>query len=285
MPSLVELNRRPAGLVADTGFQPWFAAIATRLLNGCDFLAAGQQYRLAEVEMYYSGPEHHDPFSHREPIQRECGRWYFHRTHGVYRGGSFKGLDLTLGDGTAHFGVIIRSVVGLNGTMIDGPCVLVDQLLARTQMPSVAALDALIGTRPIWDATAPLSIVESPSPRSAMVYATSRVGLSLKRAENHPAMPRFVGRAYRFLTEPATIAKGRVHLVLALHRAGHTPDAIHTTTRVPRKAIARYITDFKRGVKTVNFDRYFGKNLNTHELCQLLGTWQAAFGTSTARDE
>ena len=53
--------------------------------------------------------------------------------------------------------------------------------------------------------------------------------------------PRFVGRPYRFLTEPRGISKGKPHLVLALHRGGHVSAAIHQLTGVPKKTIDRYI--------------------------------------------
>jgi hypothetical protein len=280
MTTLAELSRRPAALTADAQFQPWFAEVAARLLNGCDFLVAGRRYRLAEVEMYYSGPDHHDPFAHRDPVQLEHGRWYFHKTRGEYRGGSFKGLDLALGDGTAHFGILIRTVVEPEGAVLDGPCVTVDHILAQTKAASVAVLDSIIAARSIWDTSSPLAVVEAEQPRDAVVYATSRVGLSLKKARGRPEMPRFLGRSYRFLTEPASISKGKVHLVAALSRAGHSPEAIREIIGMPRKTIDRYLADFALGTHAEDFDAYVGKDLSTGELCKLLGTWYAKFGTA-----
>src|SRR5439155_9503840 len=110
---------------AEEHFAPWFAAIAQRLLNEADLVVAGQRYRFAELEMYYSGGAHPDLFAHRDPIQLQDGRWYFHRTRGEYRGGSFKGLDLALGDGKSYFGILIRSVVASDALLLDGPCVTV----------------------------------------------------------------------------------------------------------------------------------------------------------------
>jgi hypothetical protein len=282
MPSLSELSRRPANVTADEHFSPWFAEIATRLLNNSDFVVDGKRYRFAELEMYYSGEAHSDLFSHREPLQLEDGRWYFHRTRGEYRGGSFKGLDLTLGDGKSHFGILMRTVVAADGTILDGPCVTVDHLLAKTQAASVAVLDSLINARSIWDTSSPLCIVEAEKPRTATVYATSRVGLSLKKAKGKPDAPRFVGRPYRFLSEPSNISKGKAHLVLALHRAGQTPEAIHELIGMPKKTIDRYIADFTLGAPVPNFDGYIGKDLSTADLCKLLGTWHAKFGTPKA---
>jgi hypothetical protein len=282
MPPLSELSRRPAHVTADEHFAPWFAEIATRLLNDADFVVGGKRYRFAELEMYYSGGPHPDLFAHRDPLQLEDGRWYFHRTRGEYRGGSFKGLDLTLGDGKSYFGILIRTVVADDGTVLDGPCVTVDHLLAKTKAANVAVLDGLINARPIWDAASPLAIAEAEKPRAAPVYATSRVGLSLKKARGKPDAPRFVGRPYRFLTEPSNISKGKAHLVLALHRAGHAPEAIRELIGMPRKTIDRYIADFTLGTQAENFDAYIGKDLGTADLCKLLGTWHAKYGAQDA---
>lgn len=280
MPPLSELSRKPTHLTADEHFAPWFAEVAVRLLNACDFVVAGERYRFAELEAYYSGGVHPDLFAHRDPVQLEDGRWYFHRTRGEYRGGSFKGLDLALGDGTAFFGILIRTVVKPDGTLLDGPCVMVDHLLAKTKAASVAALDGVINARSIWDTTSPLHVVEAAAPRTAPVFACSRVGLSLKKAKGKADAPKYVGRAYRFLTEPQRISKGRPHLILSLHRAGHTADAIRDLTGVAKKTIERYIADFKLGEAVEDFDGYIGKDLGTADLCKLLGTWHAKHGAA-----
>jgi hypothetical protein len=279
MPPLSELSQKPKTVTADEHFAPWFALIAQRLLNEADFVVAGQRYRFAELEMYYSGWGHSDLFAHRDPIQLEDGRWYFHRTRGEYRGGSFKGLDLALGDGASFFGILIRTVVAADGTVLDGPCVTVDHLLAKTKAASVAALDGIINQRSLWDTTSPIHVVEAEKPRTATVYASSRVGLSLKKAKGKPDAPKFVARPYRFLTEPSRISKGKPHLVLALHRAGRTPEEIRAIIDMPLKTINRYIADFNAGKQVENFDGYIGKDLGTSDLCKMLGTWHAKYGT------
>lgn len=282
MPPLSELSARPATVTAEEHFGPWFAAIAHRLMNEADFVVAGKRHRLAELEMYYSGWGHPDPFAHRDPVQLEDGRWYFHRTRGEYRGGSFKGLDLALGDGASFFGILIRTVVAADGTFLDGPCVTVDHLLAQTKTASVAALDGVINSRSIWDITSPLHVVGAEAPRAATVFACSRVGLSLKKAKGKADAPKFVARPYRFLTEPQTISKGKPHLVLALRRAGRTPEEIRDIVGMPLKAVTRYIADFDAGTKVDGFDGYIGKDLGTADLCQMLGTWHAKYGGAKA---
>lgn len=281
MTTLRALGRRPADVAADGPFGPWFDTLAAHLLNATDFVVAGEVYRLSEVEAYYHGPAHPDPFTHRDPVQREYGRWYFHRTGGEYRGGSFKGLDLTFGDGAATFGVLVRSVVGPGDVLIDGPSLLVDHLLRRTDTTSVAELDRLIAKRPWWDASSPLAVREA-KPRAAAVVATARVGLSLRRGGTNPDAPRYVGRPYRHLTEPRRITKGKPQTVLGLHAAGMGIDAIQTATGVARRVIDKYIADFAAGECEPTFDPYIGQELGTAGRCKLFGTWAAHFGPARA---
>lgn len=282
MATLTEIGRRPAGVASEGQFGPWFAAIAAHLLDATDLLVAGKSYRMAEVEAYYFGPDHPDPFTHKDPVQREYGRWYFHRTAGEYRGGSFKGLDLTFGDGRGTFGVLVRTVVAPDGTLIDGPSLTVDHILRQTGTPTVAELDRAIAGRPWWDHSSPLSVREA-EPRAAEVITTARVGLSLRRSRGRPDTVRFVMRPYRYLTEPRRITKGKPQTVLALHRAGKDATAIQAATGVARRVVDKYIADFAVGECEPDFNPYVGKDLGTAELCRLVGTWAAHFGRPDPR--
>ncbi len=277
MRALDTLGCKPTQMNIETDFDPWIVGLAGFLLNNVDFVVNGASYRFAELETYYHGPGHFDLFSHRDPVQLENGRWYFHRTGGEYRGGSFKGLDFAFGDGTAHFGILIRAMLGADGTVLDGPCVTVDHILERTKAKDVATLDSLIAGRKVWDMTSPICIRENAEPRAATVYRCSRVGLSLKKAKGKEDAPRFVGLPYRFLTEPRAIRKGKPHLVLALHRQGETVGEIVKLTGCPKKTTERYINDFEAGMRIANFDGYIGKDLGTPDLCKLLGIWTATF--------
>ena len=276
---LPKLGLKPNHITAEEHFTPWFADIIGHLLNATDFLVNGTPYRFAELEAYYHGPGHLDLFAHRDPLQRENGRWYFHRTRGEYRSGSFKGLDLALGDGISHFGILIRSILDSSGKLIYGPSLTVDHLLSQTKVKDVASLDEMISGRPVWDTSSPLAIRESPTTRTANVYSSSRVGLSLKKAREMQEAPRFVARPYRFLTEPQAISKGKPHLVLSLYRLGQTPEAIHQITGCAKKTIERYIADYGVGRATLGFEEYTGKALSTADLCKLLGTLAAKYGS------
>jgi hypothetical protein len=279
MSVLSDLGHKPATVTTDEHHAPWFGTVVDRLMNKCDLVIAKTRYRFSELETYYYGGAHLDLFAHRDPVQLEDGRWYFHRTAGEYRGGSFKGLDLAFGDGKSYFGILIRGVVALDGNMLDGPCVTVDHMLAQNKAASVAALDGIINERKVWDASSPLHLVPAEKPRTHQVYATSRVGLTLKKAKGKPDAPKFVLRPYRFLTEPKEISKGRPHLILALHRAGQKPKEIREITGVAQGTIDRYIADFELGTVLDKFDSYIGAELSTADLCKMIGTWHAKYGT------
>jgi hypothetical protein len=269
------LLRQPEELRDSDRLEGWFGRIAERLLNGARLLAGGEQLQFAEVEFYYFAAGHPDPFTHRDVLQRACGPWYFHRTRGAYRGGSFKGLDLTFGDGSAFGGVLIRSLEAAGGALIDGPSLCVDHLLSRAGFGSVAALDERIGGRAAWDAGSPLALEWADELEARRVFQSPRVGLSLCRAVQMPEPVPYVMRPYRYLTEPRRIRKGKVLLVLALHAGGADDDAINRLTGCPLRTVRRYVAEFEAGRRTDDIDRYRGLDPRPPELCRLYGAWWA----------
>lgn len=275
-----DLLRKPDALRGRDDLGAWFTAMAARLLNGAALLAGGVRHRFTEVEFYYHGDGHPDTFAHRDPIQLLAGRWYFHRTGGVYRSGSFKGLDLSFGDGKAHGGVLIRGLATEDDTLIDGPSLCVDHLLRLTAAGAVPTLDKVIGERPAWDGASPLRL-EWVEMGDRPVLRSARVGLSLKRSGKSPEPPRFVGRPYRHLTEPRRIGKGKPHMVLSLHASGADAHTIRQTTGGTKQAIARYVADFEAGKAAADFAPFRGNDLGPRELCRMLGVWHANYGTPT----
>jgi 3-methyladenine DNA glycosylase Mpg len=227
--------------------ESWFDALAEKLLNGVYLRVDGISHRLVEIEFYLRSADHPDPFTHGRPLQQQYGRWYFHRTGGSFRNGSFKGLDLTLGDGTVYLGVLFRGLETPEGDLIDGPSLLVDYLLLQTKATTVRELDSLIAGRLAWDACNPLVLEESEQPRSQPLFRSARIGLTLKNAHNKPEATSYIQRPYRYLTEPRRIAKGKALLVLALHANGADVEEIHDLTGSPRKSIRRYIDEFAAG--------------------------------------
>lgn len=84
-------------------------------------------YKIREIEIYYYDEDHEDPFVHCDPDQKSFGKWYFHKRGGTYKGGTFKGLDFTIGSDNVYGGALIRSIE--NDELIEGPCNCVDEIL------------------------------------------------------------------------------------------------------------------------------------------------------------
>lgn len=269
---------QPAALRGSDTLTEWFVQIAARLMNGRRLIVAGEPYRIVEVEFYYHSAGHPDVFAHRDPIQVECGRWYFHKTRGVYRGGSFKGIDLTFGNGRDHGGILVRGIETPEDQLIDGPSLCVDYLRARTGHADVAALDRTIAGRPVWDSSGPVTLAPLDDAEPPPLLRTPRVGLSLKRLRPAEGPTRYLMRSYRCLSEPRRTAKGKVHMVLALHARGHGADEINQRTGCPRGTVHRYVADFEEGRRAADFAPYFGIDLGPKELCRLYGVWWAHYG-------
>ena len=262
--------QRPATLKANA-VADWLAAIARRLLCGSVLYLAGMGHRMTEVEAYYHSEDHPDPFTHRDALQKTCGRWYFHRAGRGYRGGSFKGLDISFGDSHGFGGILIRGIEREDAELIDGPSLTVDHILELTHVDSVGALDSRIAGRHVWDRASPLSLAwTKPKPR--IVYRCPRVGLSLRRHTGQAAI-QFLMKPYRFVTEPRRIRKGKPLLALGMHVDGMSPKAIASATGCAERTISHYISDFRSGQHHPDMSAYLSRNLTTKELRRLYGAW------------
>ena len=265
MATLRDALRRAGGSV-----ETWLARIADWLLNASRLVVSGQTHRLVEVEAYYHTEDHPDPFAHCDPVQLESGRWYFHKTRGTYRSGSFKGVDLTFGDGTAHGGFLFRGLETADGTLVDGPSLLVDHLLETCGKRDVASLDLAIGGRKVWDGDIPVQLTDNEEEQRP-VFTSARVGLSLKKVPASNSNLSYLLRSYRFLTEPLRTAKGKIYLVLALHQQGKSVEEIQDLTGCPPATVRRYIEHFTEGKKETDLSAFGGVELGPKELCRLHG--------------
>lgn len=249
----------------------WFVKIARTLLLETTLLVGNQPHRFAEIEFYYHGTGHLDVFTHRDALQRECGRWYFHKVGGVYKAGSFKGMDLTFGDGTAHAGILIRSIVKPDGSVLDGPSLCVDYLLDANAADKPATLDKVIAQRPAWELGNPLQIVPAVAPLDRPVVRSARIGLTLKKLKQSAAPPQFVVRPYRFLSEPRLIAKGRQHVILQALLTGQSVAEIAALTGSSASTIQRYATDLQAGQTAADLAPFWGIDLSPKDLSALHG--------------
>lgn len=251
-----------------------FDTLARQLMGPSRLMIGGEPHRIVELEFYLNSPHHPDPFTHCDPLQQEFGRWYFHRSGGTYRNGSFKGFDLTFGTPESYAGILVRSLDTPEGQLINGPSLCVDHLLRKTGAGHVAELDRTLGGRRVWDTESPihLSVIEDQTPTE--LFATARVGLSLKRNVDEVAK-RFVLKRYRFLSEPRRIAKGRIYLVLALHAQGLAEPEISQITGSPPRSVARWVEQFENG-RATDFSEFLGANLDSLALCRLHGALESS---------
>lgn len=222
-----------AALSAPVQDAPGAEALAAALLRTSVLLAGDQRFSILELEFYGQGPRHPDPFAHAHPLQRQSGRWYFHRAGpaGGFRGGTYAGLDLACGSPDFAAGLLIRSLQDAEGRVICGPALCVRALLQATGAPSVAALDA----RAPSAFAGPLRLEPAPE-RPSPILATPRVGLTLKKTDHPELRWRFIAAPYRFVSE-LRLPKGREHSALALLAAG--VDAGEVAARTGAASAAR----------------------------------------------
>lgn len=271
MSQFASILAKPEGLSDESAFG-WFRDIADYLLNRTKIVVGGQAHRLTEIEFYYFDEDiHPDYFAHRDPLQLAFGRWYFHRMDGTYKGGSFKGLDISFGDGEAFGGVLLRGLEKEDGTLIDGPCLCVDHFLAAAGQPKVATLDEAIDERSVWDEESPMVLLDTDEYEARDLWSCSRVGLTLKRAFPGSNMPYYITRMYRFLTEPRKIKKGKANLVPSLLQQGYSPEEINKITGTPRKSIESRQTAYEEGLALDGYEGFIRKTLTSDDLARLHG--------------
>jgi len=240
---------------------------AEYLLTGVHVKAFGQSIRLLEIEFYLRSESHPDPFTHCHPIQKQLGCWYLHRVGNGYRGGSFKGLDLTFGNRDYHGGVLIRSIQA-GEKVVSGPSKSVDHLLRLANLDQVRDLDDRIGEISALDETNPVHLVTTEL-KEETVYSSARVGLAFRGLDAPETGEAYFLRRYRFLREPRAIKKGRVQLILALLSDGLDTEQVHRVTGSPRHVIRRYAELAATADGQVS--DYHRVAIGTKELCTLAG--------------
>ena len=269
----------PTDELPESAYQDVFRRVAALILNGVTWHIGGRPYRFTEIEIYYNGAQHRDTFTHGDAMQRELGRWYFHRSGEEYRGGTYKGLDIAFGREDVFAGILVRGAESLaDGALIDGPCMCADRILAVTGRRSIRELLDSFDRSGDAGEGSPLYVTVDEVPRAATICESPRVGLTLKRgvlAER----ARFLARPYRFLSEPARIKKGRLHTALGLHREGHAVAQIAAITGMTAAQVEKYVRSYEAGQRRAPAD-FNDKDLSADEVCQLFGACDA-FAAST----
>jgi len=144
----------------------------------------GVPHRLTELEFYFCGDKHQDVFTHQDELQKTSGNWYFHKSGSGYKGGSYKGLDITFGQ-SGYGGILIRAIETMSGTYIEGPSTCVDQILSinRTKngIPEIAEyVDTDTFNRSVFK-KGTLYLEKTDNLEQRAIVAGPRFGLTLKK--------------------------------------------------------------------------------------------------------
>jgi len=296
--SFKDVFKAPAGDLTEPLIEKWFGEVASTLLNRTVLVINKQPFRMAEIEFYLTHPSAMpDPYPHNDPIQVNRWLWYFHRSSGKsYRGGTYKGLDITIGDAPRFIGgILIRSLLGLvpaelepaqkkkkgNDAFVCGPCKLVDHILTLNGY-DYAEKDA---TRNFVETTLKddLSVEaaegkalylrhSTPDDRiTPMELLTSgRVGLNPNKTSEHQM--RYVFKSYRYFLPLPEINKGRALAIMALHHEAHrSPAEIAKLTGATPAAIAKCLDAYEKGKKK-KAASFVGEKLENDEaICTAYG--------------
>lgn len=104
---------------------------AQKFLNETVLIVDKKKFRIGEIEIYLYNSDHQDMYVHKDPLQMTKWNWYFHKRGKSFKEGTYKGLDITMGefgdeetgDLGCYFGVLIRSLYDIKEKrFIEGPC-------------------------------------------------------------------------------------------------------------------------------------------------------------------
>ncbi len=179
-----------------------FNEISNKILNQTVLVAANKKFRICEIEMYLNSESHPDTYTHSHKDQQSFGKFYFHKySNNVYKSGTWKGLDIVLGDKSKYFGILIRSMVELDADnkeilneFIEGPCRCVNKILEQFDSNNVSELFAKQfpnQTQIDFETNPQFKLEFSNNLGFEEIYEGPRIGLSDK-------YPEYMNKNYRY---------------------------------------------------------------------------------------
>ncbi|GAM25764.1 hypothetical protein SAMD00019534_089390 [Acytostelium subglobosum LB1] len=265
-------------------FHAVFDTMANRLLNDVVLMVGGVPHMLNEIEYYFKGYNHVDQYAHGDVNQQKMCTWYFHRQNGgAYKTASYKGLDMTFGDGTAFAGILIRGIERVDNkpVLIDGPSLCVDHLLKVAGEATIDAFVAKHGTSLLPGDNKHMHLVMRDhaalkKPVVQKPIASGRVGLTMKLYRKDKEY--YFGRDYRYIRMPDKVKKGKHYMNTALYKQGMKAQEIKDVTKSTIASIGNCIKAFDAGVKKTkskaDLDKYKG-SLSNDDVCELVGVCHA----------
>jgi len=141
-----------------------FKNIARKLFNEFVIQTHNSKYRIIEIEFYWNSTSHVDKSTYeRKYVDPKTGEWFFH----------YSGVDIALRNEKGYGGILLRSVLDLNGedekkSIYKGPMICAMRLFSGTN-----AFDDLIRTK----------IVQHVF-KSEDIFQSERIGLGNNAKEN-----------------------------------------------------------------------------------------------------
>jgi hypothetical protein len=223
-----------------------FSKLTDGLLNETVLVIGGQDYRLREVELYLYTDDHLDIYTHRDPDQGAPCRWYFHKTGSTYKGGTYKGLDITFGfknleRATTYGGILIRGISN-NDKLITGPCKVVDHILNINKFTKIDDLVRDLSEN-IKDVSkeSKLYLKYDPNLIRRAIYCGPRVGLSFK-------YPDYAARNYRYLTyNIKEVEKYKPSIIMNLLNLGKTIEEVSKESECKTWQVKKYADLYNSG--------------------------------------
>lgn len=187
---------RQIHLAASEDIDYFFAEIANTLQNQLVIATESAMFRLNEIEFYYHGRNHPDPYVHKGAEQLKHLHWYFNQAGG---------LDLTFGDPDtgSYGGILLRGIQQLNTA--GGIPAETDAYTLGPQL-TMRALVASWGSAIKGAACLGLQQTPLPFQPSATPWRTARVGLVVRPDMEDQTAP-FISRPYRFLVDEGYLAR------------------------------------------------------------------------------
>jgi len=230
-----------------------------------------KSHRLTELEYYFCGDKHMDTFTHQDALQESSGKWYFHKTGKGYKGGSYKGLDITFGQ-KGFGGILIRAIEVLDDsseTYIEGPCMCVNHILSLNNKKEIVDFVEQKSFNLSVSKKNRLYLRKNDTLPKLEVVAGPRVGLTLKKTDGDRSY--YIMKDYRFMCHPRKVKKGRVNLVLGLCGAGKSAKEIQEISGCTGASVKKYLELFNEGKKLKKVEEFEGKALSNDDLCKLYG--------------
>jgi len=252
-----------------TTYSDKFAKLAYWLLNEIDFVIGDKICKICEIEFYLFTDDHQDIYTHRNDDQSTPNKWYFHKKGNTYKGGTYKGLDITFGlsNKPAFGGILIRGLSEIDNEPINcqsivGPCKSVDYILEHTNSENINTLVPYIGD--VSDNTKKIYLKPSVGRLPGTIYKGVRVGLTFK-------YPEWGCKSYRFLTwKLRDVEKNRQNIVVDLLNQGVSAEYISKESGYSHKKLDAYKQLYESG-KLLTLDEIKNMSSTGNNIVQVCG--------------